>query len=310
MNYLWQIHMIYIVGLFVMGTVVGSFLNVCIYRIPYEKSVIWPGSHCFHCWSEIEKRDNVPIFGWIFLRGACRNCRAPISIRYPAVELLVGLLFAGVYLIDGVLPKEYVRDDATLFVKVFYHVVLVALLVAVTFIDADLMIVPSSITNLGIILGLAIGAAFPEVRPSPSEASTHLGGLWVGLKGMIVGGGLIWVIRVVGTFVFRREAMGSGDIHILAMVGSFLGWQVAVMTPFLASFVGLVPALWKFVIYLAKRLSNRKYTASDREMPFGPYLSVAALILMMAWPWLWERFLKFYFETFSVLFWFVLGQES
>jgi leader peptidase (prepilin peptidase) / N-methyltransferase len=310
MNYLWQIHMIYGVGLFVLGTVVGSFLNVCIYRIPWEKSVIWPGSRCPKCLAEIESRDNLPIFGWIFLGGACRNCRWPIPIRYPAIELLVGLLFVGVYLVDGVLPKEYVRDDLTLFVKVLYHVVLVALLIAVTFIDADLTIVPASVTNTGIILGLAIGAAFPEVRMVPAEASTHLGGLWVGLKGLIVGAGLIWTIRTVGTFVFRREAMGVGDIHIMAMIGSFLGWQVAVVTPFLAAFVGLVPALWKMTIYLAKRFTGRKYTASDREMPFGPYLSIAALILMMAWPWAWRPRLEFYFETFSMLFWFVLGQES
>jgi leader peptidase (prepilin peptidase)/N-methyltransferase len=310
MNYLWQIHLIYVVGLFVIGTVVGSFLNVCIYRIPWEKSVIWPGSRCPKCLAEIESRDNVPIVGWALLGGACRSCRAPISIRYPAIELLVGLLFVGVYLVDGVLPREYVRDDLTLFVKVVYHVLLVALLVAVTFIDADLTIVPASVTNTGIILGLAIGSAFPEVRPSPSDASTFLGGLWVGLEGLLVGGGLIWTIRVVGTFAFRREAMGSGDIHILAMIGSFLGWQVAVLTPFLAAFVGLVPALWKLANYLAKRLSGRKYTASDREMPFGPYLAIAALILMMAWPWAWPGGLKFYFDTFSMLFWFVLGQES
>jgi leader peptidase (prepilin peptidase) / N-methyltransferase len=306
MNYLWQIHMIYGIGLFVVGTVVGSFLNVCIYRIPWEKSVIWPGSHCPNCLHEIEARDNLPVLGWALLGGACRNCKVPIPIRYPAVELLVGLLFLGVYLVDGLLPnlinREYVRDDTTLFLKVLYHVILVALLVAVTFIDADLTIVPASITNLGIILGLAIGALFPEIRPEPSVATTHLGGLWVGLKGLLVGGGMIWVIRVVGTFVFRREAMGSGDIHIMAMIGSFLGWQAALVTPFLAAFVGLVPALWKLSIFIAKWISGRKSLSTDREMPFGPYLSIAALILMMAWAWAWPGVLKFYFDIISMLF--------
>jgi leader peptidase (prepilin peptidase) / N-methyltransferase len=313
MNYLWQIHMIYGIGLFVVGTVVGSFLNVCIYRIPWEKSVIWPGSHCPKCLAEIEARDNLPILGWILLGGACRSCKVPIPIRYPAVELLVGLLFLGVYLVDGVLPnllgREYVRDDWALFAKVFYHVVLVALLVAITFIDADLTIVPASITNLGIFLGLAIGALFPEIRPAPSEATTHLAGLWVGLKGMVVGAGMIWLIRAVGTIAFRREAMGSGDIHIMALIGSFLGWQAALVTPFLAAFVGLVPALWKLAIYLAKRITGRPWSSTDREMPFGPYLSVAALILMMAWAWAWPGALKFYFETISMIFWFVLGRD-
>ena len=117
---------------------------------------------------------------------------------------------------------------------------------------------------------------------------------------------------MVGTFAFRREAMGAGDIHIMAMIGSFLGWQVAVVTPFLAAFVGLVPALWKLTIYHGQaRFPGENTTASDREMPFGPYLSVAALILMMAWPWLVATLaLEFYFETFSMLFWFVLGQDE
>jgi leader peptidase (prepilin peptidase)/N-methyltransferase len=311
MNYLWQLHAMLGSMLFVVGTVVGSFLNVCIYRIPWEKSVIWPPtSHCPNCLATIEPRDNLPILGWLLLGGKCRSCHQPFSVRYALVELLVGVLFVAVYLIDGVLPKEYVDSNIALFVKVLYHEVLLALLVTITFIDADLTIVPASVTNVGIILGLALGAAFPEVRPIPAEATTHLEGLWVGLKGVLVGGGIIWIIRVLGTLAFRREAMGSGDIHILALIGAFLGWQVALVTPFLAAFVGLVPALWKFVIYFGKRLAGRKFSPSDREMPFGPYLSVAALILMMAWPWIWKGRLQTYFETFFVLFRFVLGLES
>jgi leader peptidase (prepilin peptidase)/N-methyltransferase len=126
---------------------------------------------------------------------------------------------------------------------------------------------------------------------------------------LLIGGGMIWVIRVVGTFFFRREAMGSGDIHIMAMIGSFLGWQAAVVTPFLAAFVGLVPALWKLSRFLAKWISGRKSLSTDREMPFGPYLSIAALILMMAWAWAWPGALKFYFDTISMLFWFLLGWD-
>ena len=309
MNYLWQVHMLYGVGLFVIGTVVGSFLNVCIYRIPWEKSVIWPSSHCPKCLAEIKAYDNLPVLGWLILLGACRNCKAAIPIRYPAVELLVGLLFAGVYLVDGVLPREYVRDDHVLFAKVAFHVLLVALLVAVTFIDADLTIVPASITNLGIVLGLVLGTVFPEVRPAPSTATTALGGLWVGAKGLMVGAAIIGFIRTAGTFAFRREAMGIGDIHIMAMIGAFLGWQVAVVVPFLAAFVGLGPALMKLTFYLAKRLNGRKSQASDREMPFGPYLSISALILMMAWPWAWAWALQSYFESISVVFWFLLGRD-
>ncbi len=307
--YLWPIHLIYGVGLFTIGTVVGSFLNVCIYRIPWEKSVIWPGSHCPKCWGAIETRDNVPIIGWLLLGGACRRCRAPIAARYPAIEGLVGVLFLFAYLSIAVFPVDYVRDDVLLLAKVFAQISLISLLVVITFIDADLTIVPASVTNFGIVLGLALGTIFPHIRPIPSEATTAWEGLGVGLGGMLVGGGMIWFIRVVGGFVFRREAMGSGDIHILAMIGAFLGWRATVLCIPLAAFVGLVPAVTKFIQYLVKRLAGLKINDSDRELPFGPYLSVAALILMFSWPWTWERYFKFYFDTFSVLFLFVMGME-
>jgi len=302
MNYYWPIHLIYGIGLFTIGTVVGSFLNVCIYRIPWEKSVIWPGSHCPKCWGAIESRDNVPIVGWLRLGGACRRCHSPISIRYPAIEFLVGMLFLLAYLVDAVLPTQYVRDDVTLLAEVLFHILLISLLVVITFIDADLTIVPASVTNLGILLGLALGMAFPHVRPIPNDAPTAWLGLVEGLKGLFVGGGMIWFIRVVGGFVFRREAMGSGDIHILGMIGAFLGWQATVLTIPLAAFVGLVPALYKLTLYLFKRLTRQKVVDSDRELPFGPYLSVAALILMFSWPWTWDRYFKSYFETISMLF--------
>ena len=309
MNYLWQIHAIYGLGLFVVGTVVGSFLNVCIYRIPWEKSVIWPGSHCPRCLAEIQARDNVPILGWLMLRGGCRSCGIPISARYPAIEMLVGLLFTSVYLADGVLPREYIRDDVILLIKVTYHLLLVALLVTITFIDADLTIVPASITNLGIVLGLAIGAMFPEIRPVPVTATSWQGGLWVGTHGLLVGGGLILFVRIVGGIVFRREAMGSGDIHILAMIGAFIGWQAAVVTFFLAPFFGLAPALAKLTLLIGKKLSGRPHLSTDRELPFGPYLSMAAITLLLTWGWVWPLALKSYFESFSMLFWFLIGQD-
>ena len=310
MNYLWPIHLIYGVGLFTIGTVVGSFLNVCIYRIPWEKSVIWPGSHCPKCWGAIESRDNVPIVGWLLLGGACRRCRASISIRYPAIEFLVGALFLTAYLVDGVLPREFVRDDITLLAKVLYHVLLISLLVVITFIDADLTIVPASVTNLGILLGLGLGMAFPQVRPVPNDALTAGAALWEGVKGLLVGGGMIGVIRVVGGFVFRREAMGSGDIHILGMIGAFLGWQATVLAIPLAAFIGLAQALFKLTRYLVKRITGQKVVAADRELPFGPYLSLAALVLLFSWPWAWRRYFEFYFATASMLFSYMLGLEN
>ena len=205
------------------------------------------------------------------------------------------------------MPAIYIRDDATLLAKVVYDVVFLSLLVVITFIDADLTIVPPSVTNFGIIFGLAVGMLWPHVRPDPNDVATAWEGLWVGLRGLILGGGMIWVIRVVGGFVFRQEAMGSGDIHILAMIGVFLGWQATILTIPLAAFIGLVPAITKYIRYWTKRLARQKVIQSDRELPFGPYLSMAALILLFSWPWSWNRFFKSYFTAIYEVFWFMVG---
>ena len=164
---------------FAVGTVVGSFLNVCIYRIPWEKSVIWPGSHCPRCWRPILAMDNIPIVSWLALRGECRQCGEPISPRYPLIELLVGLLFLGLYYVDVVHGERgrYGYEIGQPLATFGYHALLVALLVAATFIDYDLYVIPDSITVTGMICGIALGTLNPMIRPDPAAATTHLGGL-------------------------------------------------------------------------------------------------------------------------------------
>lgn len=305
--------MVLIVFLFALGTVVGSFLNVCIYRLPWQKSVIWPGSRCPKCWNAIAPQDNIPILSWVALRGECRCCGAPIAARYPLIEALVGLLFVGVYVVDvlcyvndipwGALPARYP-------LAVAYHVIFVALLVAATFIDYDLWIIPDEITVTGMIIGLGLGAAFPEIRPEPSHALTHAAGFWMGLKGLLVGGGITWMVRILGTLAFRKEAMGFGDVTLMAMIGAFLGWQAAVMTFFLGAFVGLGHALWKLFKMIGKRLAGRKIVSVDHELPYGPYLSMAAGILLFSWPWLWPQWARGYFDQLYMVFWFLLGHSE
>ena len=299
----WQVHAIFVVGLFAIGAVVGSFLNVCIYRIPWEKSVIWPASHCPRCWKPIAPQDNVPVLSWLALRGECRNCGEAIAARYPLVETLVGLLFAGVYLADvsfgvqipwGPLP-------AWIPLRVIYHLVFVALLVTATFIDYDYYIIPDQITVTGVIVGLGLGTLFPEIRPEPSQAVSYWAGLKTGLIGLAVGAGLTQTVRVLGSIVFRKEAMGFGDVTLMAMIGSFLGWQAAVLTFFIAPFFGLGHALWKLVKLLGKVLSRRPYSSADRELPFGPYLSMAALFLLLSWFRLWPNWGKMNFEALTAL---------
>jgi leader peptidase (prepilin peptidase)/N-methyltransferase len=356
---------------FVLGSVVGSFLNVVIYRLPYQKSVIWPASRCPSCLGAIAARDNVPILGWLLLRGECRRCGTAISARYMLVEALVGLLFVGVYAADVGFGPSVLFAGAS-FGELGYHLILVALLVAATFTDYDYQIIPAEITRTGTVLGLAIGAAFPTVRPVPvwaaitwgafgltvpwtlagagagwlirsllasvfrrptpttsteaaevaeaaegfglptigaflgwqvallSQPVATWGGLVVGVEGMLIGGALVWVVSVLGRWGFRKEAMGFGDVTFLAMIGSFLGWQAAVLTFFLAPFFGLGHALWKIVAIGLRGLSGRKSSAADHEMPFGPYLGMAALFLILTWPRVWPL-AAWYFATLGTL---------
>jgi leader peptidase (prepilin peptidase)/N-methyltransferase len=295
-------------GFFLIGTVVGSFLNVCIYRIPWQKSVIWPNSRCPRCWSAIAPRDNIPIVGWLALRGECRHCGSGISIRYPLVEALVGVLFLGAFLIDvvaGLGPWGTISTKQL--IAASYHAVLLSLLVAATFIDYDVMMIPDEVTVTGMAIGLVMGTVWPGIRPAPATATTHLQGFLTGLSGLAVGAGLTQLVRMTAGFAMRREAMGLGDVTLLGMVGAFLGWQAAVLTFFLAPFFGLAHAAWKLLIYLRKRLSGGQLSSSDREIPYGPYLSMAAAALLFAWPYVWQGWAKGLFGTLNVLFWWGLG---
>jgi leader peptidase (prepilin peptidase)/N-methyltransferase len=300
----WQIHAILVLGLFAIGTVVGSFLNVCIYRIPWEKSVIWPASHCLKCWHAIAPQDNIPVVSWVALRGECRHCGARISIRYPLIEGLVGLLFASIYVVDVIYGARIPWGPLPAWIplRLTYHLVLVALMVAATFIDYDLQIIPDEITVTGMIIGIGLGALIPQIRPEPSTTLTLWAGFRVGMVGLLVGGGLVMVFRVVGRLLFRKEAMGFGDVTLLAMIGAFLGWQAAVLTFFIAPFFGLIHALWKSAVWVAKLLSRQPTTAADREMAFGPYLSMAALALLLSWTWLWLGWAKNYFDLLRMVF--------
>lgn len=301
----------YLIGglwFFALGTVVGSFVNVCVYRIPFQKSVIWPGSTCPKCLGPIAARDNVPIVGWLLLRGACRRCGLAISPRYPLVELLVGLLFVALYATDIVFGPMGILDTSD-FYRLLYHLILVTCLVVATFIDYDFYIIPDEVTVTGMVLGLLLGTLAPGIRPEPATADTMLGGLGVGLLGWAVGGGLVWAVRIVAGLAFRREAMGFGDVTLLAMIGAFLGWQAAVLTFFLAPFFGLVHALGKTVRLLVKFVTGLKIQVIDRELPFGPYLSLAALTLMLSWPWLWKGWAGTLFANLADITLFLLGRE-
>ena len=304
---IWTLHSILLPLTFLTGTLVGSFSNVCIYRLPWEKSVIWPPSCCPRCLTFIRPTDNVPILGYLRLGGRCRTCGLTFSGRYAAIELLVGLLFVGVYAVDVMAETKLMYGDELLLAlsRAAYHACLVTLLVVATFIDYDFEIIPDSVTITGMVIALAVGTLMPEIRLAPAQAQTNLGGLGVGVLGLLIGGAVIYAVRLLGWVLFRKEAMGLGDVTLVGMIGSFLGWQVTPLILFLGALVGLGHGGIRLGFMAMDWFSGRPVRTSG--IPFGPYLSLAALILMFGWRWFWPGGLEETFQIYGEVFVFLVG---
>lgn len=333
-----------VVFLFLYGAVLGSFLTVCVHRFPKHestfaawKSLINPlSSYCDRCGTQLPAKDNVPILGWLWLRGRCRFCKRGIPGKYPLIELANGLLFVLVYVMevpqgrfspitDSCLttslspsnPANWMGLSGLAMVnwRVAFHLVLVEALVVASLIDWDLMIIPDSVTLPPMLLAVVVMTLFGKFwlvpvwiqdpsllrsviafftgvwEPIGSTASVpawigahpNLHGLAASLAGWFIGGGLIWGIRLVGHAALRREAMGFGDVVLMAMVGAFLGWQPTVVAIFLAACLS-IPLI----------LSTRLF-AWNREIPFGPFLSIGTLVTLLGWKWIWPR-VEMYFS--------------
>ncbi len=232
-----------VVGVF--GALIGSFLNVCIYRLPRAESISWPGSHCTACSRPIAWYDNIPLLSYVMLAGRCRYCSVPIPVRYPVVEALNTLGYVGLLGFFG-------PGWSTCAYGVLYSALLV---VAGT--DLSHKIIPNVITFPGILVGLISAAT---VLPL---------GLMNGVIGLLVGGGILWLLAWASPYLFGKEGMGGGDIKLLAMIGAFLGWKPAVMTIMLGSFLGSVVG----VTLIAARVIKR-----EDYIPFGPFLVCGALV--------------------------------
>ncbi len=247
--------------IFILGAIMGSFLNVCIHRMPKSESVVWPRSHCPKCKKRIPAYDNIPFVSFILLKGKCRMCKEKISLRYPLVEFLTALTFLFLFMRYG-LSYDF-----------FFYFILACALIVATFIDIPHRIIPDEIT-LG---GIAIGFILSAVR------GVNLGPLTFSFKpminsllGIIIGGGVIyftgWLFDLIYFKLLKKppiqgetESMGGGDVKLLAMIGAFLGWQRALMTFFLAPFFGAAIGIYILA------------TKKDHTIPYGPFLSLAAL---------------------------------
>jgi len=233
------------VGLF--GALIGSFLNVCIHRLPRRESIAWPGSHCPSCSIPIAWHDNIPIVSYLILLGRCRRCHVRIPLRYPVVEALNALGYVGLLWFFG-------PSWATAVYGLLYSALLV---VAGT--DLSHKIIPNAVTFPGIVVGLISAATILPL------------GLVNGLIGLLVGGGILWFLAWVSPYLFGKEGMGGGDIKLLAMIGAFLGWKPALMTIMVGSLLGSLVGVTLIATHVIKR---------EAYIPFGPFLVVGAVVAL------------------------------
>ena len=235
----------------VFGLIIGSFLNVCIYRIPLNHSVAFPPSHCFKCGTKIKWYDNVPVLSYIILGGKCRKCKDKISIQYPLVEMVTGVL-------TGMFVWRY---GVTLWTA--GALVAVYSLIILSVIDMKTMTIPDRFSLGLIVLGLLVCFVNPNFHGTPLQMFLQ------SLLGGAVGFGGLFLVAVLGTLLFKKEAMGGGDIKLMGGVGTLLGWQGVIMTLMIGSAAGLV-----YSVYL---MINKKATR-ESLIPFGPFLSFGALV--------------------------------
>ena len=232
---------------FALGLVVGSFLNVCIHRLPLRESVVWPASRCPHCRTELNAYDNIPVISYLMLRGRCRSCRKPISAQYPIIELLTGIVFFAAFMLF---------DGPILFQRLLFACAMIVLFV----IDLEHRILPDVVTLPGIVVGFLFSFFMPP-------------GWFDSLLGMLLGAGTLWLMGEAYFYLRKEEGMGFGDVKMLGMIGAFLGWKLMLLTLFLSSFLGSIIGLG----VIAFKRGDMKYA-----LPFGTFLAVGALFASVA----------------------------
>jgi len=251
-----------LIFIFVFGSLVGSFLNVCIHRLPLGESIVWPGSHCPKCNKPIPWYLNIPMISFIALLGKCRYCKEKISFRYFLVELITALTFLIFFIYFG------------MSLRFITLTIFICGLIVATFVDFQHRIIPDEISLGGIVAGFILNA----IRGFSSRAGSYdLGPAIDSFAGIILGGGIIFLMGFVFDTVYFKllkkppiqgetESMGGGDVKLLAMIGAFLGWKAALLTFFIAPFLGIVVGLANVI------------TKKDHTIPYGPFLSLAAVV--------------------------------
>jgi leader peptidase (prepilin peptidase)/N-methyltransferase len=231
----------------IFGAIVGSFLNVCIFRLPKEESIVTPGSHCPKCHTPLKFYDNIPLISFILLGGRCRTCKGPISVQYPLVEGTTAIFSFFIFLRFG--PSW----------SYLLYFSFVAALIVITVIDLYHQIIPDVISLPGIGVGLLGSLITPRIT------------FFNSLIGILLGGGSLFLVATVYQWLFKREGMGGGDVKLLAMIGAFLGWESVILTILFSSLIGSITG----ILFIALKGKNFKYA-----IPFGPFLSLGAVIAL------------------------------
>jgi leader peptidase (prepilin peptidase)/N-methyltransferase len=239
---------------FAIGAIVGSFLNVCIHRMPSNKSIISPSSHCPKCGKSLYWYDNIPVLSYIVLLGRCRFCREKISVLYPSIELLTAFVIVSLFTVFGAASS----------VKFYVYSVFASALIVATFIDLHINEIPDSISLGGLVFALALSAIFPALF----DTDLRIVGFTRSVTGALAGGTTIYAMGAFGKMVFKKEAMGGGDVKLMAMIGAVLGWKLALFTFFVAPVFGAVVGV------IMKIRDGRETIA------YGPYLSLAAMVAL------------------------------
>jgi leader peptidase (prepilin peptidase)/N-methyltransferase len=259
---------------FALGASVGSFLNVVVYRVPAGLSVLYPPSRCPHCYKSLSLSENVPVLGWLWLKGRCKNCHGKISARYPIVEAVTGCLFLLVFCLS------------TRGIEIWGYWALFSWLLALSLIDLDTFTLPNPLTQSGLIAGLGFQVLKGSQWPINVSEISH--GLMFGIVGAVVGLWLLDAIAFVASMTLGQTAMGAGDSKLAAMIGAWLGWKYLVLAWFIACLVGAIVGGGAIAL---GRLNRRQ------PIPFGPFLALGATTTAL-WG---EVILSTYFNLFFPL---------
>lgn len=241
------------IAVFIFGAVTGSFLNVCIHRLPRDLSIVWPGSFCPKCKAPIPWHQNIPLLSYILLGAKCHQCKQPISARYFFVELITALSWLFLWMIYGSS------------VQFLIGVIFVSIMIAVTLTDLETGLIPHTLTVSGMVAGLCLSVINTSAFPY---------GLWyhkllASVIGLLGGGAVLWITGWIGSVIFRKEAMGGGDVMLLAMTGAFMGLEKTLLVFLLAPFFALPYALFY------------RFVKKNETIPYGPFLAFTAVLLFL-----------------------------